>query len=134
LTGGLIRGRLDHSNQFEHSNSLANHNEVALAGAGGHFYTNTELNSGEHGQIRRGPGAPGSSYFDNTQDEATGGEGYFNANSAFEEEKIAFHPRSLIDAQNTNWNNHMEHHIYKPIASINNQSFSEQTLVNQNNN
>ena len=70
-------------NPFDQNNNLNQNNE---GGGSGLFNHNPELNSGDHGQ-RRVTGAAGGGYFDNAQDEATGGEGHSNLNNMFEEEK-----------------------------------------------
>lgn len=59
-------------------------------GTSGLFNSAAEQNSGEHGFIRNGPIAPAGSvagYFDNAQDEATGGQGFNNNENGIEEEK-----------------------------------------------
>jgi len=54
------------------------------------FNNATEQNSGDHGFIRNAPIASAGSvagYFDNAQDEATGGQGFNNNENGAEEEK-----------------------------------------------
>jgi hypothetical protein len=74
--------------------------------ASGLFNSNSELNSGEHGQIRRAA-TVGGGYFDNAQDEATGGEGHSNLTTVIEEEKSSPNQRSdhQFDQQSAEANN-----------------------------
>jgi hypothetical protein len=75
--------------------------------ASGLFNPNSELNSGEHGQIRRAAAVGGGGYFDNAQDEATGGEGHSNLTTVVEEEKSSPNQRSdhQFDQQSAEANN-----------------------------
>ena len=96
-----IPGRSLGEPQFDGHNGLQNE------GAGTGLYNpSSELN--EHGQGRRGGGMGGSGYFENAQDEATGGEGY--SSHLFEEEKTPQYqpnqqfqdaPENLIDQQSS---------------------------------
>jgi hypothetical protein len=75
--------------------------------ASGLFNHNSELNSGEHGTIRRPAAVGGGGYFDNAQDEATGGESHMNLTTAIEEEKSSPNqrPDHQFDQQSSEANN-----------------------------